>query len=117
MAVKHRQAAGDVEAAHGDLHARRPEGPGDVERARILVRLHADQSDKPEIAVLAQGREQRRHVDAGIGLVEDRDVDGDVWPERFPLGAIDGDPVDRRQRVGGDHRAPPADHITVVVVM
>ena len=56
-------------------------GPRDVERARILVRLDADQRDQAEIAVAPEPGEQRRHVDARVGLVDRLDIDGDVRPE------------------------------------
>ena len=79
-AVQHRQAPGNVEAAHGDGNPGRAERPRDVERAGILVRLNADERDKPEIAVPPEAGEQRRHVDARVRLVDHFDVDGDVRP-------------------------------------
>ena len=115
--VQHRQAARDVEAAHGDRDAGLAERPRDVEGARILVRLDADQRDKPEIAVPPKAGEQRRHVDAGVGLVDRLDVDGDVRPKDLPLGAVGRDAVDGGERIRRNHRAPPADHIAVVVVV
>ena len=51
LAVEHRDAAGGMEAAERDRNAGRPERPRDIERARILVRLHADQPHHAEIAV------------------------------------------------------------------
>jgi hypothetical protein len=52
---------------------------GDIERTRILVRLHADQRHHAEIVVCLQKAEQRRNVDAGVGLVDDGDVDADAF--------------------------------------
>src|SRR5262245_45901187 len=43
--------------------------------------------------------------------------DGDLRPEDPALCAIGRDAVDGRQRIRGDHRAPPSDHVTVVVVV
>ena len=57
------------------------------------------------------------YVDVGVRLVDHRDVDGDVRPKNLPLGAIRGNAVNGGERIRGDHRAPPADHISVVVVM
>jgi hypothetical protein len=61
--------------------------------------------------------EKRGDVDAGVRLVGHRDVDGDVRPQNLPLCAIRGNAVNCGERIRGDHRAPPADHISVVVVM
>ncbi len=41
----------------------------------------------------------------------------DIRAEHLPLGAVGGDAVDRGQRIRRDHRAPPADHVAVVVVV
>ena len=106
-----------MEAAHGDRDSGLPERSRDVERARILVRLHADERDESEIAVAPKTGEQRGDVDAGVGLVDHRDVDGDVGSQHLPLGAIGGNAVNGGERIRRDHRAPPADHIAVVVVM
>ena len=43
--------AGDVEAADHDLDPGGAQRPRDVEGARILVGLHADQTDEAEIPV------------------------------------------------------------------
>ena len=48
---EHRQHAGDVEAADDHRDAGLAQRFGDVQRARILVRLHADQADEAEITV------------------------------------------------------------------
>ena len=72
---------------------------------------------RPKLPCAPEPGDQRRHVDARVGLVDRLDVDVDIGPEHLPLGAVGGDAVDRGQRIGGDHRAPPADHVAVVVVM
>ncbi len=79
-AVEHGEAAGYMEAAHRDLDAGGAERLGDVERAWKLVRLHADQAEHTEIAVLAEAPDQLLDVDAGIGLVDDVDVNLDIFP-------------------------------------
>ena len=83
----------------------------------ILVRLNADERDESEIAVAPKAGEERRHVDARVGLVDHLDVDGDVRPEHPPLGAIGRDAVDGGERIRRDHRPPPADDVAVVVVV
>ena len=117
LAVQHRQAAGGVEAAEHYRDARLPERPRDVERARILVGLHAHQSQHPELAAALEAPDQLRDVHAGIGLVDHLDVELDVRSEHLPLRAIDREPVDRGERIGRDQRPPPADDVAVVVVM
>ena len=106
-----------MKASHNDGYPGVPERPRDIERAGVLVRLNADQPDKTEIAMRSQAGEKSWRVHSGVGLVDHRDVDGDVRPEHLPLGAIGRDAVYGGERIGRDHRAPPADHIAVVVVV
>ena len=76
-AVEHGEHAGHVEAADADLDAARAQRPGQIERARKLVRLHADQHDHAG-AGRFDHRRQPLGADAGIGLVEGVDLDVDV---------------------------------------
>ncbi len=57
-AVEHRQAAGDVKSAERDRNAGGAEGTRDVERARVLVRLHPHEREQAEIAVAAEAPDQ-----------------------------------------------------------
>ena len=43
---QHRDAAADVEAADADRDARGAQRPGDIDGARELIGLHADQADQ-----------------------------------------------------------------------
>ena len=106
-----------METTHGNLDPGLAERSGDVEGARVLVRLDADESDQSEIAVAPKTGEKRGYVDVGVRLVDHRDVDGDVRPKNLPLSAIRGNAVNGGERIRRNHRAPPADHISVVVVM
>ena len=115
--VKHREASRHMKASHNDGYAGVPERPRDIESAGVLVRLNADEANKTEIAVRSQTGEKSRRVHSGVGLVNHRDVNGNVRPEHLPLGAIGRDAVYGSERIGRDHRAPPADHIPVVVVV
>ena len=113
---QHRQRAGDMETADADLHAELAQPPRDIHRTRILVRLYADESDHARIGA----RDEARNAlgpDTRVGLVIGRDDDIDIVAEHAALGAIDGEAVKRRQRVGRDRRAQPLDDVTVVVVM
>jgi hypothetical protein len=56
-------------------------------------------------------------TDAGVGLVIGVDDDLDFVAEHAPLGAVEGKPVQRRERIRRDDRAKPLDHVAVVVVM
>ena len=92
-------------------------GRGEVERARELVRLHADQ-----------------HHHAGAGRLDHASrcasgrmrvlVSSKAWmsmstssPSTLPLGAVLGEAVERGERVRRDGRAEPLDDVAVVVVM
>src|SRR5580704_9049042 len=88
-----------------------------MQRARILVRLHADQADKTEITVGAHLGDDALDAHPGIGLVDGDDVDIDIGAEHLALRAIVDQAVHRRQRIRRHRRAEPADHIAVVVVM
>lgn len=65
----------------------------------------------------AKARYQRWNADARIRLVDGFDVDGDVSTGHATLGAVRGYAMHGRQRVGGYDRSPPADDISVVVIV
>ena len=69
------------------------------QRTRILVRLHADQTDEAEIAVVAHVGDDAVDAHPGIGFVNRRDLDVDVGPEHLALGAIVAQGIDGRQRM------------------
>ena len=114
---EHRQHAGDVETADDDRDPGRTQRLGDVQRARILVRLHADQADKAEILVGAHIGDDAVDAHPRIGLVDRRDVDVDVGAENLALRAIVDQAIDAGQRIRRHRRAVPADDIAVVVIM
>src|ERR1700692_2295739 len=88
-----------------------------MQRARILIRLHADQADEAEITVGAHLRDDALDAHPRIGLVDGDDVDVDIGPEHLAPRAIVDQAVHRRQRIRRHRRAEPADDIAVVVVM
>ncbi len=94
-----------------------PERPRNVEGARILVRLDTDQRNHAETTVTPQTGDECRHIDAGVRLVDHLDVDVDVRTEDAPLRAIRRNAVDGGERIRRNHRAPPPDHVAIVVVM
>jgi hypothetical protein len=113
---QHRQRARDMEAADADLHAALAQPARDVHRARILVRLHADQPDHAAVGARDEARDALG-ADAGVGLVEGRDDDINIVAKDAALGAIDGEAVKRGEGVRRDRGAQPLDDVTVVVVM
>src|SRR6516225_11612772 len=70
MSVKHRQAAGHMETADRYLDACGAQWPRQVERARILVRLHAHQRHQTKIAVATVSGNDRWDVHARNHLVD-----------------------------------------------
>ena len=114
---KHRQHAGDVETPDDHRDAGLAQRFGDVQRARILVRLHADQADKAEILVGAHVGDDAVDAHPRIGLVDGGNLDVDVGPENPALRAVVEKAIDAGQRIRRHRRAVPADDITVVVIM
>ena len=52
-----------------------------------------------------------------VGLVDRVNVDYDIGAKHLALRAIESDTVECCKRVRWNHRAPPADYISIVVVM
>ena len=76
-----------MEAAHHHGEAFGAEPAGEIERARKLVRLHAD---KPDHAATG-GVDALRHrldIDDGIALVAGLDLDRDIGAERVLARAL-----------------------------
>ena len=61
---------------YGDPSA--PEWSCDVQCARVLVRLHADERNTSEFTVTSEAREKRWDVDACVRFVDDLDVNINV---------------------------------------
>jgi hypothetical protein len=105
-----------MEPAHHNCKVLRAELACEVECARKLVRLHADQHDHSAAGGLDHAGDAGG-ANAGIGLVESLNLDVDVRPERFAFGAILGEAIKRGKGIGWDRRAQPLDNVSVVVVM
>jgi hypothetical protein len=82
-----------------------------------LVRLHADQGNQAKIAIAAIPGDERRHIDASVGLVDGIDFDFDLGPQHLTRDAIGRNAVNGGKGIGRNHRAPPADDVAIVVVM
>jgi len=93
---QHRQATADVKAADGDLHAGGAQLAGDVDGARKLVGLHADQAHQAVAAVALETRDGLAQRQAGGGLITDSDLDVDGSAEHLALRGILSEPIDAR---------------------
>ena len=113
---QHGEAAADVETAHDDRHAERPEFAAEIERARKLVGLHADQTDHAAAGV-ANALGDGAHIDEVVALVAGFDLDLDIGTQRVRLRAILDQRIDAGETVRGNVRAPPLNDVTVRVVM
>ncbi len=113
---QHRNAARDMKTAHHDGQPAFAEFTAEIERARILVRLHADQPDH----AAAGGADALRHaldIDDGVALVAGLDLDIDVGTEHALVGALLDQPIDAGEAVRRQRRAQPLDDIAIRVVM
>src|SRR5262245_29626286 len=106
-----------MEAADGNRDSRFPKRSCDVKRAGVLIRLNADEPNQAEITVTPEASEERRHVDACVGLVDSQNIDGNLRSKDLPVRAIGSDAVYGGKRIRGNHRSPPADHISIIVVV
>ena len=114
---QHREATRDMEAADADLDACRPQGTGEVQHMRELVRLDADKADEAEAARLLDLPGDAVRADARIGLVDRENLDVDVFAERLGLHRLLRDAEEARERIGRQRRFHPLDDVAVVVVM
>jgi hypothetical protein len=106
-----------MEAAYRDRDAGHSERSRDVERARVLIGLHADKHNQAKTGVPLKAADERTQVNVCIGLVDNRDVDPDIWPEHLPLSAIGRNTIQSCERIRRYHRTPPTDHIAIVVIV
>jgi hypothetical protein len=105
-----------MEAADDHGETRGAELAREIERARILVRLDADQADKAP-AGRANVAHRLLHVDDGVALVAGIDLDIDVGAQHARLRGLCDQRVDAGEAVRRHGRTPPLDHIAVRVVV
>src|SRR5262249_47618838 len=91
--------------------------PGNIERARILVGLHADEPNKSEISVAAKVGNDPVDADAGVGLVDGCYIDIDIGPEQLDPRRLGRNGVHGCERIGRHEVAIPADDVPVVIVV
>ena len=117
MAVEHRQAARDVKTADRDLNTGVTQRTGNVERAWILVRLHAGEHDQAEIAMARKLRDQCGNIDAVTEFIDRLNVDFNISPEDTAGLAVLRNSINAGEGIRGNCSAPPTDHIAVFAVM
>ena len=106
-----------MKAANRNWNPGRPQRTRQIECARILIGLHADKRHQAEIAVTLKSLYQFLNFDSLAEFVDCFEVDINVRTEHLALDAFERNAVDRGQRVRGDNRTPPADHVAIFAVM
>jgi hypothetical protein len=91
--------------------------PGEIDRARKLVRLHTDQPDQRPPPGFADRPDDSGRADALIGFIKGMEADADAGAEHLTPGGILCEPVQAGQRIRGYCGFDPADRIAVVVIM
>ena len=114
---KHGDAARNVKAADADRNPLGSEFSGYVERARILVGLHADDADQRPAATQGEVADDPRGQDAPVGLVVGLDRKIDVRPKDFAMARVFSETIHASERVRRQRGAEPLNGIAPVVVM
>ena len=115
--LQHGNAAGDVKTADRHGHAFGAQAAGDRHRPRELVGLHADQADDPRMPRLLDPRGDPVDGNHRVHLVVGIDLDLDVFAQHLAVGAIRGDGIEARHRIGGNRGLPPLNDVALAVVV
>ena len=114
---QHGDAAGDMEAADADRQAGVEKRFGQIDGARKLVRLHADQTDQRTAAFAADHADDLLGLHPPVGFVERVQADIDARSQHLTALGVLRQGIQASERIGGNRRAQPLDRIAVVVVM
>ena len=106
-----------MEAADADRQAGLEKRLGQIDRARKLVRLHADQPDQAAPACALDHADDLLGLNPPVGLVIGVQTDIDAGAQHLAALGVLRQGVETGQRVGGDRGAQPLDRIAVVIVM
>ena len=79
----------------------------------ILIRLHADEADHAEAAVVLDLADDAVRPDAGVGLVDGEDLDVHVLAKDLIFHAFLGDAEQAGERIGRQRRLPPLDDVAL----
>ena len=113
---QHGNAAADVEPTDHDGQPGGAKLPRQIDGARKLVRLHADEADEAGARRL-DPIDDAANVDDRVALVEGFDLDLDVGAERVVPRAVGKEAMHARKTVRRDGRADPLDHVAIAVVV
>jgi hypothetical protein len=113
---QHRKGAGHMEATDRDLDSPAAKLFCDIERARKLVGLYADQRHHAGIRRPDRAR-QILDPHLPVGLVDHFDVDVEIGTENLALATFQRDAIEAGQRIRRQPAAPPSDDVTVIIVM
>ena len=114
---QHGEASGDMESADDHRHSGPPQGPGAIHHAGELVRLHADEADHAEAAVVLYLAGDTVHPDTGVGLVDGEDLDVHVLAKDLIFHAFLRDAEQAGEGIRRQRRLPPLDDVALVVVV
>jgi hypothetical protein len=114
---EHRDTAADVKPANRNLDTGGAQRARNVQGARELVGLYANQADQPLVVVALEAADDSPATNHRVGFVQRFDTNLDIGAEHPPLARVKHQSVQTRQRVGGDEAAPPLDNVALVIVV
>ena len=101
----------------GYLHAPGAKSPRQIDGARKLIGLDADQANQAAPAAGGDLTGDSLRANSRVGLVYDRNLDFDIGAEDSSVPAVFRQSVHHGERIGGDRGAEPLNDISIVVVM
>ncbi len=96
---QHGDAAGNVKAADHHRNTGLAKRPRQIERARELVRLRANQPHHAEAVMPLELGDDVFDADPVVGFVDGGDVDRHVGPQHLPLRGVISEGVDACQGI------------------
>jgi len=106
-----------MEAADADRQAGSQELPGEIDGARKLVRLDADEADECAAAFPADHADNRLGPHAPVRLVVGVEADFDVRAQHLAPAGVSASPFRQASVLEGMAERTPLDRIAVVIVM
>ena len=105
-----------MKTADADREAGREERASEIDRARKLVGLHADQADQRSAALLADQDDAFR-PNAAVGLVICMQANFDIRSQHLAAAGVFSERVQASKRIGRNGGADPLDRIAVVIIV
>ena len=116
-AVEQGQGAADVKAADDDRQAGGAEFARQIDRPGVLIGLHAGQADDGFPAGTPAAAHDLGDVDLVDRLIEELNVDVQVFSQRLAALDIFREAIQARHRVTGQNAPPVTQHVAVVVIL